>query len=199
MSDSSLSPQQLTVIGALSAGATMTAAAQQAGIHRNTINNWRRNSPPFQLALSQAQYDKALCFREKAEELFDLALDAIRDILTNPKTPASVRLRAALAIVNTASTPPVPQKQVELDIQPETSQSVHKSAQSPTDIRANSCSLVADSSHPLHNSAQPIPPHHHKIGRNDLCPCGSGKKYKRCCLGKPPVRPEFVQRLASAA
>ncbi|WP_338134148.1 SEC-C metal-binding domain-containing protein [Brevibacillus laterosporus] len=20
-----------------------------------------------------------------------------------------------------------------------------------------------------------------KIGRNDLCPCGSGKKYKRCC------------------
>ncbi|WP_170252396.1 YecA family protein [Vogesella urethralis] len=23
-----------------------------------------------------------------------------------------------------------------------------------------------------------------KIGRNDLCPCGSGKKYKRCCLPK---------------
>lgn len=22
------------------------------------------------------------------------------------------------------------------------------------------------------------------IGRNDLCPCGSGKKYKNCCLGK---------------
>ncbi len=24
-----------------------------------------------------------------------------------------------------------------------------------------------------------------KIGRNDTCPCGSGKKYKRCCLGAP--------------
>jgi hypothetical protein len=23
-----------------------------------------------------------------------------------------------------------------------------------------------------------------KIGRNETCPCGSGKKYKRCCLGK---------------
>ena len=23
-----------------------------------------------------------------------------------------------------------------------------------------------------------------KIGRNDMCPCGSGKKYKKCCLGK---------------
>ena len=22
-----------------------------------------------------------------------------------------------------------------------------------------------------------------KIGRNDPCPCGSGRKYKRCCLG----------------
>ncbi|MEI6140818.1 MAG: SEC-C domain-containing protein [Mariniphaga sp.] len=22
------------------------------------------------------------------------------------------------------------------------------------------------------------------VGRNDLCPCGSGKKYKSCCLGK---------------
>jgi hypothetical protein len=21
-----------------------------------------------------------------------------------------------------------------------------------------------------------------KIGRNEACPCGSGKKYKRCCL-----------------
>jgi uncharacterized protein YecA (UPF0149 family) len=24
----------------------------------------------------------------------------------------------------------------------------------------------------------------HKIGRNDYCPCGSGKKFKKCCLGK---------------
>ena len=23
-----------------------------------------------------------------------------------------------------------------------------------------------------------------KIGRNETCPCGSGKKYKRCCAGK---------------
>jgi uncharacterized protein YchJ len=23
-----------------------------------------------------------------------------------------------------------------------------------------------------------------KIGRNETCPCGSGKKYKKCCLHK---------------
>jgi uncharacterized protein YchJ len=22
----------------------------------------------------------------------------------------------------------------------------------------------------------------HKLGRNDPCPCGSGRKYKKCCL-----------------
>ncbi len=26
-----------------------------------------------------------------------------------------------------------------------------------------------------------------KIGRNDPCPCGSGKKYKKCCYGTKPV------------
>jgi len=26
--------------------------------------------------------------------------------------------------------------------------------------------------------------HVEKIGRNDPCPCGSGKKFKKCCMGK---------------
>ena len=26
--------------------------------------------------------------------------------------------------------------------------------------------------------------HNEKIGRNDACPCGSGKKYKNCCINK---------------
>jgi preprotein translocase subunit SecA len=25
-----------------------------------------------------------------------------------------------------------------------------------------------------------------RVGRNDACPCGSGKKYKQCCLRKQP-------------
>lgn len=29
---------------------------------------------------------------------------------------------------------------------------------------------------PIHTDAKP--------GRNDPCPCGSGKKYKKCCEGK---------------
>jgi len=30
----------------------------------------------------------------------------------------------------------------------------------------------------------PYTRHGPKIGRNDPCPCGSGRKYKRCCMGK---------------
>jgi hypothetical protein len=30
-------------------------------------------------------------------------------------------------------------------------------------------------------------PRHSKVGRNDPCPCGSGKKYKKCC-GSPQLR-----------
>jgi len=32
--------------------------------------------------------------------------------------------------------------------------------------------------------AEPFQRMEPKIGRNDLCPCGSGKKYKKCCLNK---------------
>jgi uncharacterized protein len=31
-----------------------------------------------------------------------------------------------------------------------------------------------------------ITPRFPNVGRNDLCPCGSGRKHKKCCLGKMP-------------
>jgi hypothetical protein len=38
------------------------------------------------------------------------------------------------------------------------------------------------------------------LGRNDRCPCGSGKKYKRCCLDKPEVlMPHCVFRFPDAS
>jgi len=34
-----------------------------------------------------------------------------------------------------------------------------------------------------------------KIGRNEPCPCGSGKKYKKCCLpGQPEKRSSSVRK-----
>ncbi len=34
-----------------------------------------------------------------------------------------------------------------------------------------------------------------KTGRNDPCPCGSGKKYKKCCIGKPLPKSENLKEL----
>ena len=48
----------------------------------------------------------------------------------------------------------------------------------------------AMSSQPNNSEAEELPPrqttiHNDQvIGRNDPCPCGSGKKYKKCCLNK---------------
>jgi transposase-like protein len=232
MSDYGLSTQQLAVICALSSGVTMAAAAEQAGVHRNTINNWRRNSPPFQHGLAHAQYDRAQLFREKIEERIDLALKTIDEILADPKAPASIRLKAALAIITVASTPPAPKKQIELDIEkiviqkspPQTvtedqlapaplvhnnaqpapaptaapcptlqPQIVHKDAQStPAEVPVHPSAAISQNPPVVHKDAQSQPssaqlPYRRespKIGRNQPCPCGSGRKYKTCCLDK---------------
>jgi hypothetical protein len=36
-----------------------------------------------------------------------------------------------------------------------------------------------------------------KLGRNDLCPCGSGKRFKQCCLRSGRFRWRAPQRLLS--
>jgi preprotein translocase subunit SecA len=43
---------------------------------------------------------------------------------------------------------------------------------------------VALSRGPVERRVAPARAAHGKIGRNDPCPCGSGKKYKKCCLAK---------------
>ena len=37
-----------------------------------------------------------------------------------------------------------------------------------------------------------------KIGRNDKCYCGSGKKYKYCCMNKETVESLYLQQLQLA-
>lgn len=37
-----------------------------------------------------------------------------------------------------------------------------------------------------------------KIGRNDPCPCGSGKKYKACCLAKKATKKKLTAKWLNA-
>jgi hypothetical protein len=185
-----LTPQQLQVVDALSSGATLTDAAAQAGIHRNTVANWR-NSPDFREALAITRYDRALLYRDRAVELADLAFETLRAVLTDPKSSPSTRLRAALFIIDKVSTPPKFEKEkpaVTADLSAAVEEASHMH-EPPAD--AQICTNMPNASETeafeMHNFAQkpqtyrrPEP----KIGRSAPCPCGSGKKYKHCCLGK---------------
>jgi hypothetical protein len=185
MNEPQLTTQMSRVIDALSSGANLTDAAAQAGVHRNTIANWRSNSPAFRQALAQAQSDRELLYRERAEALADLAFDSLREILKDPKASPSVRLKAAMFIIQMAcgQTPPKARKLPIFKNFPNATPDSNPSAPQPKQEEAASPEKAAN----LHKNAQPQPYRRPepKIGRNEPCPCGSGKKYKRCCLDKP--------------
>ncbi|MGA2115442.1 MAG: SEC-C metal-binding domain-containing protein [Bryobacteraceae bacterium] len=183
-----LTDQQLQVVDALSNGAALIAAAAQAGVHRNTISNWR-NSPDFREALAIAHHERAALYRDRAVDFADLAFETIRAVLTDPNSSPSTRLRAAIFIIDKVSTPPKFEKE-----KPATMASLlvaieetgrMRSPQPPAD--AQNCTTPNESGLHLHNPAQKPEPYRRpepKTGRNGTCPCGSGKKYKHCCLGK---------------
>jgi tetratricopeptide (TPR) repeat protein len=50
---------------------------------------------------------------------------------------------------------------------------------------------------PLLSSAQTPLLRGEKVGRNDPCPCGSGKKYKKCCLGKTEALPSIPSTMVT--
>ena len=44
--------------------------------------------------------------------------------------------------------------------------------------------LPGEDEEPLPPPVEPIHKDKAEPGRNDPCPCGSGKKYKQCCINK---------------
>jgi hypothetical protein len=194
--DLNLPPVQEQVLAAIIGGLSLKAAAEAAGIHRNTISYWRQTSLLFREALAQAQYDKAIFIREEAENHVTDSFAAIHTILTNPDASDTARLNAAKYIIDKASTPPPPKPEVIYHPQnvPATTlpranpENLHSNAQSPTPETSAAPSQSAPKPEIVHSNAQTgarqtvrsAP----KVGRNEPCPCGSGLKFKRCCLGK---------------
>jgi AcrR family transcriptional regulator len=97
-SPAKLSPVQAQIIVALAQGRTITAAAAEAGIHRNTIHNWFRD-PEFKAAVNEAQQDYVETLNDGLRGLAARALETLRELLDDPKTPPSIRLKASLFIL----------------------------------------------------------------------------------------------------
>jgi SEC-C motif len=201
MSAATFSPIQEQVIAHLSTGLSFTAAAEAAGVHRNTIANWRREIPSFATAFEKAARDQARAFQEEALDAVPLATQAILAVLNDPATPPALRLRAAGMILKMADIKSAAQeREVLIDLTPgvrtiteEPASDPEKIARLRAEIAATRAQFLAEldkccASEPsatLHNFAQSrvqtIRREAPKVGRNEACPCGSGMKYKRCC------------------
>jgi AcrR family transcriptional regulator len=97
---STLTPLQAQVVLALGQGATITAAAQAAGVHRTTIYNWLRTQAAFETAVNEARADYILTLRDDLKSMSSLALSTLRFLLETNDVPAAVRLKAAMAVLH---------------------------------------------------------------------------------------------------
>lgn len=76
-------------------------------------------------------------------------------------------------------------------------QSIHQSAPSElsstpsSGVRAQQDAAIAASQHPSEKKQEPVRNVGRKVGRNDPCPCGSGKKFKACCMRKEAATDPF--------
>jgi transposase len=156
--NSTLSASQSQVIAALAAGRSIAAAAREAGVHRSTIHLWVNNQPPFAEALADAQQETRDHLDQQTRDLSAKAFDTIRQILDDPKASPSVRLRAALAVLERKREWFIPLS---------------------TEIRTAEAGPEPEPE-PQVDSAPGIP-------RNSSCPCGSGLKHKRCCGRSAPA------------
>ena len=76
-STATLSPVQAQVIAALAQGRTVTAAAQTAGLDRNTIYNWL-HEPAFKTVVDEAQREYVAILSDGMRDVAALALATLR-------------------------------------------------------------------------------------------------------------------------
>ena len=189
MKPAHLTQPQTAALKTLASGATVTAAAQAAGVHRSTVYNWVRDNAAFSAALRHSKIQAAEVIDDEIRELAPLALDTIRQLLASEKTPAATRLKAAQYVLHGVAHPALEivvaeNKAFEFELT-----TAHEDFALDAEI-ANSTKL--DTQRPVEKAVEkaekPAPVRQSSTPRNAPCPCRGGEKFKRCC-GKaaPPV------------
>ena len=166
-----LNAVQQDVLQALVAGQSISAAANAVGIHRSTVHNWTRQNPAFARALLEAHHHRAERMLDELGDLADLAIDTFRQLLSDEKAPASVRLKAAMEIAKLVES--------QRPTLRETTLTEVKCDRLDADLQLHRVAAMSATVSP-----PPPPAHFANVGRNAPCPCGSSLKHKRCC-GNP--------------
>jgi len=192
--DPTLTEQQHRIIARLACGWSIHLAAKSEKLHRNTVGNWRRTIPAFARELDFAGREQRRYWQDEAIELASDAMQAIRECINDPRTSPSVRFRAATFIINMATDPqqkavkgfPTLPAEVEAVSGQMLAQPKEEPAPAPVPEPENSIVQAAKIEKTAQSAQSPIrvTP---QPGRNETCSCGSGVKFKRCCLNKPPL------------
>jgi hypothetical protein len=193
--NATLSPAQARVIAALAQGRTITDAAHEAAIHRTTIHHWFRTEPIFETAVQEAQREYVETLQDGMRDLAARAVETLRNLLDDTKTPPAVRLRTALAILQRPHFPNQGWHLPERVETPRQQQVVDTLAEIKADYDTMRMTEALQAQHnpSVSVGASPAAPSTHSpsvsagatssqpIARCAPCPCGSGNKYKRCC------------------
>ena len=128
-----------------------------------------------------AQQDPVISYKQEGYEMFEEMIDRIRTLTVSRLLKGRiVRIQQGrpVPIQRIPATPSAPAESAEAQsgeqpakqVTPSSAPAIGDAPKGPSDLMAN-----------IGGKAQPKVNSQKKIGRNDPCPCGSGKKYKNCC------------------
>lgn len=101
--DERLSPVQHVAIGALLRGATVTEAAAEAGVARQTVSGWKHNDAAFVAALNRGRREVWEESEDRIRTLRAKALHVIDETLDGPnRATVAVEVMKVLARMNVA-------------------------------------------------------------------------------------------------
>jgi len=198
--DPTLTAEQHHILALLAEGRSLSDAAAEVGIHRNTVRNWRLTVPAFARECEFAIREQAQIWHEHALQLAPRAAAVLHEILHDPAVSPAHRLRAALAVLKMAANPqpkalpPLHSFGAEMEALRGERLAKHPAQFEPLVHEENpeSCTILHNPTlrPTLHQAPEP--------GRNTPCPCGSGQKFKRCCAPYAPPR-DVPSRVAVAS
>ena len=94
-----LSSQQQTALKQMLMGTSITEAAQAAGVTRQTVSEWCNHHDGFQAELSAGRASALRDAEQQLEEAAHMAVGVLGEIARDPAVPASVRVKASVAIL----------------------------------------------------------------------------------------------------
>ena len=101
-----LSPQQVVAVEQLSIGATVTYAAEAAGVSRETVHRWSREDFAFKAAVNGARRDLQDAMERRLLAIAERAMANVAEAVENANLNVSVTLLKGLGVL--AGTSPRP-------------------------------------------------------------------------------------------